>query len=157
MISTSTETDKIFAALVSAKKAFGPVVKLSYNPHFKNWFADIASINNATGEALSKNGLAVIQHVASAEGGVAVGCRLVHESGQWLDVEPAFFPATKQDAQGYGSATTYGRRYQLAALLCLAAEDDDDGANASKPGKESAAEVASRVKKTKGDSDADFL
>lgn len=146
MITTSTETDAIFAALVQAKKAFGPVVKLSYNPHFKNFFADISSINAATSDALGKHGLAVIQHLQSAEGGVAVGCRLVHQSGQWLDIEPAFFPATKQDAQGYGSATTYGRRYQLAALFCLSAADDDDGAAASKPGKDSASVVASRLK-----------
>jgi hypothetical protein len=157
MITTSTETDKIFAALVSAKKEFGPVVKLSFNPHFKNWFADIASINSATSQALHKNGLAVIQQVASAEGGVSIGCMLVHESGQWLQVEPAFFPATKQDAQGSGSATTYGRRYQLSALLCLSAEDDDDGNGASKPGKESAAAVAARLKEAKQGGDDDFL
>jgi hypothetical protein len=34
-------------------------------------------------------------------------------------------PVSKQDAQGVGSATTYCRRYSLAAVACLAQEDDD--------------------------------
>lgn len=157
MISTSTETDKIFKALVQAKGWFEPVIKNAYNPHFKNHFADLSAINKATQNALKDAGLAVIQMIATAEGGVCIGCRLVHESGQWLEIAPAFFPATKMDAQGYGSATTYGRRYQLSALLCLATEDEDDGNGASKPGKESAKEVAARVKKSKGDANDDFL
>ncbi len=157
MISTSTETDKIFAALVNAKKSFKPVLKNSYNPHFKNSFADLASINEATEASLLNSGLTVIQMVATAEGGVAIGCRLVHESGQWLEVAPAFFPATKMDAQGYGSATTYGRRYQISALLCIAADEDDDGNGASKAAKESPKEVAKRLKASKQGGDDDFL
>lgn len=155
-ISTSTEVDKIFAALVAAKAAFKPVLKNNYNPHFKNHFADLSSINEATEEALNQNGLTVIQFIANAEGGVAIGCRLVHASGQWLEVAPAFFPATKLDAQGYGSATTYGRRYQISALLCISAESEDDGNGASKPGKESPAVVAARLKE-QGGSDDEFL
>lgn len=157
MITTSTDTTEIFAALVAAKKKFKTVVKNAYNPHFKNSFADLASINDATEKALLDHGLTVIQHISSAEGGVAIGCRLVHASGQWLEIEPAFFPATKMDAQGYGSATTYGRRYQISALLCIAAEDDDDGNGASKPGKESASAVAARLKQAKKGGGDDFI
>lgn len=157
MITTSTETKEIFAALVAAKKNFKPVIKGSYNPHFKNRFADLAAINEATESALLDEGLTIVQLIASAEGGVAIGCRLVHSSGQWLEIAPAFFPATKMDAQGYGSATTYGRRYQISALLCIAAEDDDDGAGASKPGKEPASSVASRLKESKKGGGDDFL
>jgi hypothetical protein len=40
-------------------------------------------------------------------------------------------PATKQDAQGYGSAMTYARRYSLQAA-CGIAPEDDDGNQATK-------------------------
>jgi hypothetical protein len=43
-------------------------------------------------------------------------------------------PATKQDAQGYGSAMTYARRYSLQAA-CGIAPEDDDGNHASRPSK----------------------
>jgi hypothetical protein len=41
-------------------------------------------------------------------------------------------PLAKVDAQAYGSATTYARRYALAAFVGVAPEDDDGNA-ASKP------------------------
>ena len=40
--------------------------------------------------------------------------------------------ASKQDAQGYGSALTYARRYGILTL-CGIAPEDDDGNAASKP------------------------
>ena len=43
----------------------------------------------------------------------------------------------KNTAQGIGSAITYGRRYQLTALLGISSEDDDDGNIASKTNKKS--------------------
>jgi hypothetical protein len=40
-------------------------------------------------------------------------------------------PASKQDAQGYGSALTYARRYSLMTAFGICPEDDDG--NAAKP------------------------
>lgn len=43
-------------------------------------------------------------------------------------------PVSKADAQGYGSALTYARRYALAAAVGIAPEDDDGNvATAAKP------------------------
>jgi len=36
-----------------------------------------------------------------------------------------FIPASKQDAQGYGSAISYAKRYSLQSALGIASEDDD--------------------------------
>jgi hypothetical protein len=36
-----------------------------------------------------------------------------------------FMPVVKHDAQGYGSAITYGRRYSLLTACGVAPEDDD--------------------------------
>jgi hypothetical protein len=40
-------------------------------------------------------------------------------------------PLAKVDAQAYGSATTYARRYALAAFVGVAPEDDDGNAAAA--------------------------
>lgn len=156
MITTSPEIDKLSAALVKAQSEFQPVIKNNFNQHFKNSFADIGAIKLATDKALHENGFAVIQNVGAADGGVMISTRLIHSSGQWMETSPAFFPAAKQDSQGLGSATTYGRRYQLAALLAISAEGDDDGNAASKPQKGAPAEIASKVKVAKGKDD-DFI
>ena len=40
---------------------------------------------------------------------------------------------SRDDAQGYGSAMTYARRYAIMGMLGLVADADDDGNAASKP------------------------
>ena len=59
---------------------------------------------------------------------------LAHESGEWISGE-LLLPLTKADAQGVGSAITYGRRYGLAAIVGIVADEDDDGNAASRNGK----------------------
>ena len=54
----------------------------------------------------------------------------IHESGETLSAGRLHVPATKQDAQGYGSALTYARRYSLMAACGIAPEDDDGNAAA---------------------------
>lgn len=39
-----------------------------------------------------------------------------------------FVPASKNDAQAYGSAITYGRRYSLQTAFGVCSEDDDGNA-----------------------------
>ena len=50
-------------------------------------------------------------------------------------------PAVKQDAQGYGSALTYARRYSLMAA-CGIAPEDDDGNNAVKATRKPVAQLS---------------
>jgi len=148
----SDEINEVVAALVTAKSQFKTLIRKGYNPHFKSLFADLSAINDATHEALHKNGLVVVQSLETEEFesiGVTVSTRLLHKSGQWIGTGSAFFPATKGDAQGCGSAATYGRRYQLSALLCLAADADDDGNAASAPAPKSAKSRAQALKSKK--------
>jgi predicted nucleic acid-binding Zn ribbon protein len=56
---------------------------------------------------------------------------LAHVSGEWAE---ASYPLKlDQPPQQFGSSLTYGRRYSLQSLLCLAAEDDDGAAAEVKP------------------------
>ena len=123
---------EIASALVKAQRAFGPALKSSTNPHFRSRYADLSACVEAVIEGLNNNGIALIQETHDAEGGVAVETVFIHESGERLSAGRFSVPATKQDAQGYGSALTYARRYSLMAA-CGIAPEDDDGNAASRP------------------------
>jgi hypothetical protein len=82
---------------------------------------------DAVKSPLLECGISFLQGVQDAEGGVAVETMLLHTSGEWIS-STLRIPAVKQDAQGYGSAITYGRRYGLQAMCGVPAEDDDGNA-----------------------------
>lgn len=112
------------AALAKAQGAMGHAIKDRTNPHFKNTYATLASVLDAIRGPLAANGLAVVQHpIATADGAGAV-TMLVHSSGEWTS-STLILPLSKRDAQGAGSAITYARRYALAAICGIAADDDD--------------------------------
>lgn len=114
-------------ALASAQRVMRNARKDSRNPHFKNEYASLASVREAVIGPLLDNGIALVQTFdASFDKGPCVVTMLVHESGEWIRSRLPV-PAQKADAQGYGSAISYGRRYALAAICGIAADDDDDG------------------------------
>ena len=124
---------KIATALVKAQKAFGPALKTSTNPHFKSRYADLSACVEAVIDALNSNGIALVQQLGETDSGVIVETVFVHESGEMLNCGKLHVPATKHDAQGYGSALTYARRYSLMAACGIAPEDDDGNAASKKP------------------------
>lgn len=130
-------TNKIAAAFVKAQKEFEPASKDKTNPHFRSKYADLAVCVEAVRDALNNNGIALMQPTHDCEGGVKVETLFIHESGQTLSGGHLFVPAAKHDAQGYGSALTYARRYSLLAACGIAPEDDDgNAATASAPKKD---------------------
>jgi len=126
-----TKEKTIHQAFVAAQKQFGPALKTSTNPHFRSRYADLSACVEAVIDALNDNGIALMQTTHPSENGVAVETVLIHESGQTISSGVLHVPASKQDAQGYGSALTYARRYSLMAT-CGIAPEDDDGNRASR-------------------------
>ena len=122
------EIKQIAAALVKAQKAFGPALKSSSNPHFKSRYADLAACVEAVMDGLNDNGIALIQQTHECDSGVIVETVFLHESGEIFSAGKLHVPAVKHDAQGYGSALTYARRYSLMAACGIAPEDDDGNA-----------------------------
>ena len=109
-------------------------VKGKTNPAFRSKYADLAAVVDAIKPALAEHGLWFRQVTHPADGGVCIETIIHHSSGEWLACGPLFVPASKQDAQGFGSALTYCRRYSLMAAFGVPAEDDDaNAAVASKP------------------------
>jgi len=123
---------KVCAAFVKAQSQFGAALKTSTNPHFKSRYADLAAVVEAVIDALNKNGIAMMQQTFLADSGVTVETVFIHESGEELRSGQLHVPTSKMDAQGYGSALTYARRYSLLAATGIAPEDDDGNA-ASQP------------------------
>lgn len=132
------------AALAKAQGAMRGAIKDANNPHFKSKYADLASVWDACRDALSANGLSVIQAPGPCEGNqLSVTTILAHSSGEWMR-ERLTIPLSKVDAQGYGSAVTYGRRYALSAMVGIAPEDDDGNA-AVNPGPNAAPNNATQA------------
>lgn len=128
----SPAMDKLAPALVKVQEATGSVEKSSYNPGFKSRYADLAATSAACRDALVANGFAVTQFPGGYTGdAMQMTTLLLHSSGQFLRGTMAV-PLSKKDAQGYGSALTYARRYSLQAVVGLSPEDDDGNA-AAKP------------------------
>ena len=130
---------QIATALVKAQKEFGPALKTSTNPHFRSRYADLSACVEAVMDGLNNNGIALVQQLHEAEHGVTVETVFIHESGEMLNCGKLFVPATKQDAQGFGSALTYARRYSLMAACGIAPEDDDGNTASRKPTVDSSA------------------
>lgn len=128
----STETKQVFAALVKAQAEMPPAPKDGNNPHFKSKYSTLQSIAETAKPILPKYGLAVCQTFEPACDGVSIITSLVHESGEYI-TGSLFLKPTKNDPQGYGSAITYGRRYAMAAILGIVADEDDDANAASAP------------------------
>lgn len=124
---------KIAPALVKAQAEMGVAYKDATNPHFRSRYADLTAIINASREALTNNGIAVLQRPYPNDKGVQIETMLVHTSGEWICDGGLFLPASKLDPQGFGSAMTYARRYALAAMLGVIQDDDDGNAAAAKP------------------------
>ncbi len=131
--------------------AFGEIeaaTKSANNPHFKSKYADIGKVIEAIKPALIKHGLFFTQHPHPSEEGVTVETMLHHASGESVSLGSLFVPANKRDAQGFGSALTYARRYGLITAFGVPTEDDDGNAAARGQSKESAVSPAPLIDDT---------
>lgn len=119
---------EIASALVKAQKAFGPALKTSTNPHFRNKYAALDACIEAVVDALNDNGIMLMQQTHLCEDGVIVETIFIHESGETMSGGKLHVPAAKHDPQGYGSALTYAKRYSLQSACGIAPIDDDGSA-----------------------------
>lgn len=137
MVEHSAEINELAAALSKAQAAVKGAIKDSDNPAFKREgkvirYADLESVKDACWGAAMGNDLAILQFPGlTIDGVMHLTTMLTHKSGQWIR-DTMSIPLAKVDAQGYGSAVTYARRYSLAALMGVTPEDDDGNA-ASNP------------------------
>lgn len=127
----SEHIGKLADALAKAQADIKAIGKDRTNPHFKNRYATLDAILDTIRPTLAKHGLSIVQGASDTTTGFNVETWLVHASGEYI-ANVVAVPVSKQDAQGVGSALTYGRRYGVSALLALSTDEDDDGEAAVK-------------------------
>ena len=133
------------AAFLDAQKEIGPVIATDAENAFnKSKYTSLAHLLATILPAANRYGLTVKQGAGRLimYGGVDNAKRLLllpiwtiarhSASGQWERVTIEI-PLLKIDPQGLASAFTYGRRYALQALFCLAGTDDDGVLGSLKP------------------------
>jgi len=131
----SEKLDQLATALAKAQASLSGAKKSATNPHFKNDYATLQDVWNAAREVLAPNGLSVVQTYEATDGKLMnIRTTLLHVSGQWIAGVLSMAPQ-QATPQGIASASTYGRRYGLASILGIVADEDDDGNNAEEPGR----------------------
>lgn len=149
MIEMSQTVAKLFDAFHKAQGELEGVHKDSANPHFRSRYASLENVMSTARPVLNAHGLAWTQHPGPiVDGRLSIVTQIMHTSGEWM--RSTFHMAVaKQDPQGIGSATTYGCRYSLMAILGLPPTDDDDGETAMGRGRSLGAAAAHEEVKPK--------
>jgi hypothetical protein len=119
-------------ALVLAQAEFKSVTMNSVNPFFKSKYADLGAVIETCKPILSKHGLAVSQLAEGADGQAGVTTMLIHESGEYISTSLVVPIAGGNISQEAGKTITYLRRYGLAAILGLYADEDTDAEGSHK-------------------------
>jgi hypothetical protein len=131
VIEHSDTITNLMGAMLAVQGAVDGVAKDSNNPAFRSKYASLESVVDTIRPHCQKHGLVVMQAPggltteAEARPMIVVETMVVHaESGEWIR-SATQIPLTKHDAQGAGSAITYGERYSLMAMFNLPPVDDD--------------------------------
>jgi hypothetical protein len=124
---TSETITAIAGALHKFHGLMGKVGKDAVNPHFKNKYASLSNIIEATTPHLNAVGLSVIQ--LPTESGLET--MLMHTSGEYISSVSLTPCKDASNPQALGSALTYAKRYAYAGLLNLNIDEDDDAQRAT--------------------------
>lgn len=136
----SENIKELATALSKAQGEIESAKKDVTNTFFKSKYADLASVVEAIRVPLAKHGLSYIQMSHDHDNAASIETIIMHSSGEWVSTGKTTVPVSKVDAQGFGSAMTYARRYSLSAAFGVAPEEDDGNA-AAKAKPESAKSV----------------
>jgi outer membrane biosynthesis protein TonB len=132
------DISQLATALAAATLKFGPVKRTTHNTYLDTYYADLATIIDATRSPLAEQGLVIMQspQVSGVNKTVKITTRLLHASGQFIEEElilPATNPKGDFSTQSIGASITYARRYAQQSILNISAEADDDGNSTSEP------------------------
>lgn len=144
-MTTENNMNELATALAKAQAEMKNATLNKVNPHFKSKYADLANIIDTTRAVLAKHGLSVVQTTEMREGQLVLVTTLLHTSGQSICGEYPL-PMVLEKPQAMGSALTYARRYSLAAICNISAEEDDDANAAQAEAKNTKPITAAQVK-----------
>lgn len=124
----SESLSNLAPALVKAISEIKSVTMDSVNPFYKSKYASLGSNIETAKPALSKHGLSCPSFIVSDMGQVGLQQWLIHESGEYIN-NTVYLPISesgRSTAQELGATISYLRRYALAALLMMYADEDTD-------------------------------
>ncbi len=133
--SRSEEVDKLVEALAKAQGAFPEIERnrtvtvrpKSGGQEYQFKYATLSAIIDAIRKPLSEAGLAYTQIIShDSDTGFYVLTTTLHFGNQFLSSKTPIIVEGSTNQQ-FGSALTYMKRYALAAILGIAADEDDDG------------------------------
>jgi hypothetical protein len=126
----SEQINELAAALSIAQSKMPAAKMNSTNPFLHNKYADLGAVIEAAKDQMAVNGLCVSQLVGGDASSISVTTILMHKSGQWIESTVGMAVGDekgKSAAQVAGSIVTYLRRYSLASILGVYADEDTDG------------------------------
>lgn len=122
----NVESIEALIAFASALDAIEPVTKTQTadTGKYTYRYADLGDVLDECKRAARMFGLSIFQAPTVIDGHLAVQTTLIHRNGGTVEPPPLMMVLPKE-AQAYGSALTYARRYALMTLFGIAPEDDD--------------------------------
>ena len=128
---TSEEITNISTAMIAIEKEIQGMIPDANNPFFKSSYITLDGILEYIRPILAKNNIWLFQNAFGDGEYICVVTRLNHSSGEFIETDVLKMKPQKNDPQQLGSCITYAKRYQLASLLGISSEIDDDGNKAS--------------------------
>ena len=113
----------IYKKLFEAKKEIGKISKDSNNPFYKSKYFDINQLLEHVEPILQKHDLLLVQPILNNK-----VYSIIYDITDNSLIESYLELTNITDPQKRGSEITYYRRYTLASLLSMQAEDDDANA-----------------------------
>lgn len=143
------EQSKINKKLLAFQKQNIEILKNKLNTHFRSKYADLDEIMKCIRPGLNANGLIISTSTQIKEGfNLSITKIIDAESGEFIE---SHFPIYENQPQKLGLSLTYARRYSIASLLNLVADDDDDGAISIKRKEEKTKEQKKQYAKIKNE------
>jgi hypothetical protein len=121
--------EKDWDAMMAFARALGEIVNVAKTQtadtgKYSYTYADLGDVLDECKRACGDQGLTIVQVPTVQDGFLALGMWLIHAGGGQVTFDPLMMQLPKE-AQAYGSALTYARRYQLMTVFRIAPEDDD--------------------------------
>lgn len=107
------------------------------NPFFNSKYVPLENVVEVITDEAPKHGLSFFQSLCNDEHGrIGISTLVTHQSGEFIEFEPLFMKAEKNNAQGSGALIIYLRRYTLSSIFGITSDEDDDGNATSSPARQ---------------------
>ena len=121
---------ELVIALIKAQGQINHATKDGVNPYFKSGYATLEQVITAVKKPLNDNGIYFQQESHDNEIGASVETSFYGHGGI-MSTGKITIPADRKDAQSFGSALTYAKRYSLSMACGIGHQEDDDANRAT--------------------------